>query len=252
MKQVTLVSLYGHKPNSFVEFVRGCSDIIQRSPLVHIFKPYHIDQIHGTIIGLEKFAGFSKPYNARIWKETGDKVVMDFSQLLPVVEKHLPFVVQFGGFSKSFDEFESFGYSPYERSFQTQWGTKCFTLIGWAHKEGDFTTHRLLQEFRNEIESKCHIRHKYHGDNDLFMVLGEIAIPDSTTDNELAQLKDISSSVETKIRDYLIDNKINLTIDSDALSLAQYETTNLDLSSTVSHPLKTSGIDVKFIENLYK
>jgi len=252
MKQVTLVTLYGHKPKSFVEFVRGCSDIIQRSPLVHIFKPYHSDQIHGMIIGLEKLTGFSKPYNARIWEETGDRVAMDFSQLLPVIEKHLPLVVQFGGFPKSFNEFESFGYSPYERSFQIQWETKRFTLIGWAHKEGDFTTHHLLKELRDEVENQSHIRHKYHGDNDLFTVLGEIAFPNSMTENELAQLKDISSSVEIEVRNYLADNRIDLAIDLDALSLAQYETKNLDLSSTVFHPLKTSGIDVKFIENLYK
>ena len=251
MKQVTLVSLYGQKQRSFAELVQGCSDLIFRSPLGGLFKPYQIVQIHGTILGMEKLPGAKEAYNARIWEETGDKVIMNFAQLLPILERYLPLTVHFGGFSKSFNKFESFGHSPYERSFQIQWETKRFTLIGWAHKDCDFTTHRLLQELRNEIESKCHIRHKYRRDNDLFMVLGEIAIPDSMTDNELAQLKDISSSVEVKIRDYLADNRIALAIDLDALSLVQYEDVTLSLSSTVSYSLKTSDIDTNFIESLY-
>ena len=251
MKQVTLVSLYGQKQQSFAELIRGCSDNIFRSPLRGLFKPHQIDQVHGTIVGMEKLTGFKEAYNARIWEETGERVIMDFSQMLPVLEKHFPLTVQFGGFSKSFNEFESFGHSPYERSFQIQWETKRFTLIGWVHQDGDFTTSRLLQKVRDEIENKCHIRHKYRRDNDLFMVLGEIAIPDSMTDNELAQLKDISSSVEVKIRDYLADNRIALAIDLDALSLVQYEDVTLSLSSTVSYSLKTSDIDTNFIESLY-
>ena len=249
MKQVTLVSLYGQKTESLTDLILMCSDIILRSPLARVFEPYHIHQIHATIIGMEKMPEYAEYYNARIGAETGDKVVMDFSQLQAISRRHLPITVQFGGFTESFSEFTSFGRPPFERSFQIQWETGKFIMIGWPYKDGDFTSHRLLQELRDEIDHRCHIRHKYRGDNDLFMVLGELVIPDTITDDERARLMDISAVVETEVRSQLVDNQIDVTMDIDAVSVAQYEVETLSLASTISHRL--ADIDESFIESLY-
>jgi hypothetical protein len=251
MKQVTLVSLYGQKPEALARLIGRCSDIVLRSPLAGVFKPYDIDQIHCTITGMEKLTEYPDPYNARTWMDTGEKVVMDFSQLHPVLQWHLPITVQFGGFLESFNEFESFGRSPYERSFQIQWAAKRFIMIGWSHKNGDFTSHRLLQKLRDEIENRCHIRHKYREDNDLFMVLGEIVIPDLATEKELSQLMEISSVVESEICNHLVNNKINVTIDMDSISIAQYEVETLSPASTIPHRLTGADVDERFIESLY-
>ena len=57
MKQVTLVSLYGHKPEALVQLISDCTAIIQASPLTRVFRPYQVEQIHGTINGLLKSIG---------------------------------------------------------------------------------------------------------------------------------------------------------------------------------------------------
>lgn len=252
MKQVTLVSLYGEKTKSFVQLIQGCSDIILRSPLSHVYKPYQIEQIHGTIVGMERLTGYSEYYNARLWDDTKVKAVMDFDHIIPILRKHLPLTIQLGGFPKSFTDFESFGHFPYERSFQIQWKTKRFTLIGWSHKSHNFTTQRSINNLRDEIESRCHIRHKYRNDNDLFMVLGEITLPDSMTDEELSELEKTASAVESEVRNYLVDNKIDITLNIDDLSFAQYEVETLSPESTVAYRVTDNKVNAKFIESLYK
>ncbi len=251
MRQVTLVSFYGRKNKPLADLIQGCSEFILRSPLERLYRPYHIDQIHGTLLGMEKMAGYAEHYNANLWAETSNKVEMDFTQLLHVLGEHLPMAVQFGGFPRSFTGFESFGRSPYERSFQIQWKTGRFTLVGWPHKDGNFTTRRYLNELRDEIERKCNIRHKYREDNDLFMVLGEIVLPGSMAEEERARFKDISLTIEMAVRDYIVDNKIDVNIDVDAVSVVQYDVETLSLESTVSHRVTDPKMSPDFIEDLY-
>lgn len=144
MRQVTLVSLYGQKRGNLEQLIKMCWKMINDSKLGKVFEPYHMSQIHGTIVGMEKLIGFDNLFNANIWQASGNKVIMRYNEFLNVVTKHLPITVRFGGFDKNYKEFMSFGKTPYERSFQVKWATSKFTLIGWPHKNLNFTDKRVL------------------------------------------------------------------------------------------------------------
>lgn len=251
MKQLTLVSLYGQKQKSLAQLIRGCTEIIQQSELRQVFRPYDPDQIHGTIVGMEKLIGYSKHLNVNLEASSGNKVEMDFTQLLPTLSKHLPMSIRFGGFHSEFNNFNSFGGLPYERSFQVQWSSNRITIIGWPHAKGDFTTTRQLNGLRDSITATCNISHKYKDDNDLFMVLGEITSLGRFSESEIEKLHTAASSVEREVRDYLAGQKLDLVIGLDSVSVVQYEDETLSLDSTVPFRVSNEELNADFISNLF-
>ena len=252
MKQVTLVSLYGQKRKELTELIKSCTDIITASPLRRVFFPYHLQQVHGTLVGMEKLVGYQDHYNANEWEKSNyKKAVMNFEPLISLVKQHFPMTFQFGGFHKAFIQFDSFGRWPYERSFQVQWASKRITLIGWPHRDGNFTSNRLLVRFRDDVANKCSIRHKYTNDNDLFMVLGKIAGLDSITDEEVEAIKQESVYVEEAVRDHLVNQKTEICVEPDDVLIVQYEKEILPLDSTVAHRITNQALDKTFIRGLY-
>ncbi|MEM7132663.1 MAG: hypothetical protein AAF702_40550 [Chloroflexota bacterium] len=251
MKQVTLVSLYGQKTGLVAQLIRDCCHMIEKSPLRRVFRAYHPSQMHGTIVGMEKLIGYSAPFNTNIWSAIGEKVMMGFDQVLPTLQQHFPMTIQFGGFSPFFNQFDSFGNLPYERSFQVQWPTNRFTLIGWPHANGNFTTTRLLNCLRDDLNVQCNVAHKYSGDNDLFIVLGKIVHLERFTDAEIEQLQEAAKTLEVQIRNHLAATKTGVTIELDDISLVQYEMETLPLHSTISHRVTDPGVTPEFISNLY-
>jgi len=167
------------------------------------------------------------------------------------VHQHFPLAFQFGGFSKAFTQFDSFGRLPYERSFQVQWASSRVTAIGWPHRNGDFTSARLLAGFRDDVACKCKIRHKYDNDNDLFMVLGEIADLTSFTDDEVAALKREGKQVEDAVRDLLENHKIEMTVEPDDVFVVQYEKETLPLDTTIAYRITNPGLNAAMISGLY-
>ena len=196
---------------------------------------------------MEKMVGYVDHFNAN---SLSTATPMKFGQLKPTLQKHLPMTVQIGGFKPTFTVFDSFGRRPYERSFQVQWATNRFTLIGWPHKNGDFSI-RQLENLRDEICKECLIKHKYTADNDLFMVLGEIAGHELLSDTELAQLRLATQSVEVDVRDFLAAQKNSIEFDLDQVCVAQYQVETLPLSSTMAYRLHEERVGADFIENLY-
>jgi len=253
MKQVTMVSLYGQKDKKLKRLIEDCWEKINASKFRRIFKPYDMEQIHGTIIGMGKLIGFSELYNANIWHDLEDRRIMDFNDLVDIVKGYLPMTVRFGGFNENYDKFTSLGKIPYERSFQVQWKTSRFTLIGWPHKNGNFTDKKILLELRNEIEKKCNIRHKYarYNDNDLYMVLGEIKWLHLLTNSKLQELKMKSALLEESIREYLRKNYTDVKITDEQVFLAQLEKETLPLDSTNVYYIQDPRINNSFIQNLY-
>jgi len=252
MKQLTLVSLYGPKPEPLARLIRGCTDIIQSSPLGRVFLPYQEGQVHGTIVGMEKLEGHAGLFNANMWLTAGTLAPMDFEPLLPVLRRHLPMTFQFGGFPPAFDAFDSFGRRPYERSFQIQWPAKRATLIGWPHCQGEFAPRRLLNSLRDELAANCNLRHKWGADNDLFMVLGEIAIPGSLSAEEFRMLESAASGLEKEVRDYLAAHKTEVAISCDELAVVQYKNATLAPGSSVPYRITAPGMDAGFIRSLYE
>src|SRR6266850_8186281 len=50
--QTTLVGYYGDKTGNVLELIRSCQDRLSEL-LLSSFRPYELEQVHGTIIGLE-------------------------------------------------------------------------------------------------------------------------------------------------------------------------------------------------------
>jgi hypothetical protein len=90
MRQVTLISLYGQKTKHLEKLINSCVGFIHDSVMRRIFTPYSTNQVHGTLIGMEKLIGFTENFNANTWKEKGKREVMEFSSLLKIIKKHLP------------------------------------------------------------------------------------------------------------------------------------------------------------------
>lgn len=251
MRQVTLISLYGQKPKHLEKLINRCVGYIRDSIMRRIFTPYDTNQVHGTLIGMEKLIDFTKHFNANKWIETGNREIMEFTSLVKIIKKHLPMKIRFGGFEKSFKHFYSFGKKPYERSFQIQWKTNKLTLIGWPHKDGDFITKRPLEELREDISTNCNILHKYKYDNDLFMVIGEIKGLQLLTASELKEIKLSSEKLEENIRNYLAKNITEVEITPEQVFLSRYIDEALPLDSTTVYCIAKPGIDAAFISNLY-
>ena len=252
MKQLTLISLYGKKPANLSDLILRCTEFIQESKLQRVFKPYHMHQIHGTFFGMEKLIGFSECFNANIWTNTGKKEAMNFKLLRETVLQYLPMTVRFSGFGKTFNGFKSFGKYPYERSFQVQWTTNKVTLIGWPHRNDEFSPRMLLKTLRSEVASKCNIRHKYHDDNDLFLVIGEIAGMQFLSDSERRELKTTASNLEEKARIFLESQVVDVEIGSDQVFFARYGIESLPLDSTDIYCINNPEVDNGFLINLYE
>ncbi len=251
VRQLTVISLYGQKPASLLNLIRHCSEFIQGSEFRRVFKPYDLHQIHGTFFGMERLVGFAECFNKNIWIHTGRKEAMNFMPLLETVMKHLPMTVRFGGFGKTFTGFKSAGKFPYERSFQVHWNTNKVTLIGWPHRNDDYTSRLLLKTLRSEITTKCKIGHKYDNDNDLFLVIGEISRIQELSDFERKEIRNSASILEEQLREYLENNMTDVEIGFEQVFIARYDKESLPPNSTNVYCINMPGIDAHFLSNLY-
>jgi hypothetical protein len=252
MKQLSLISLYGQKPPSLASLITRCSEFIQESGFGHIFRPYHLHQIHGTLFGMETLTGSPEWFNANIWSHTGRKEAMNFETLRETVMPYLPMTVRFGGFGKTWNGFTSFGKIPYERSFQVQWTANKVTLIGWPHRKGEFSPSPPLDNLRRDAAAKCNMRHKYDDDNDLFLVLGEITGLEILPDSQRREIKSAASRLEEKVRKFLEKNLIDVEIGYDQVFLARYGKESLPLDSTDVYCISKPEIDAGFMKSLYE
>lgn len=252
MKQLSLISLYGQKPPSLASLITRCSEFIRESRFGHIFRPYHPHQIHGTLFGMETLTGSPEWFNANIWNHTGRKEAMNFEPLREAVMQCLPMTVRFGGFGKAWNGFTSFDKFPYERSFQVQWATNKVTLIGWPHRNDEFSPNLLLDNLRRDVAAKCNMRHKYDDDNDLFLVLGEIAGLEFLPDSQREEIRSAASRLEEKVRKFLEKNSIDVEIGSDQVFLARYGKESLPLDSTDVYCISKPEINAGFMKSLYE
>lgn len=251
MKQLTLISLYNRKSNALRQLLETCIEKIQQSALQPYFQPYPIDQIHGTIIGMEKVNNAHQHFNQNLAITTKKNTVMNCEHFMSTVHQHFPMNVQIGGFQPSFNHFSSLGQSPYQRSLQVQWKNQRVVLIGWPHSNNNFTEKRLLHNARSAFLKNCNIAHKYQDDNDFFMTLGKIVglTPRSATGQSPLAVN--ARQVEVDIKNYLSAQKTHISIDLTSMAIAQYEDATLPLNSTIIHTLNNTKITTDFIASLY-
>jgi len=251
MKQLSLVACYGPKFPEFAELLQRCIELVRQSPLDPYFHPYALEQIHGTLVGMERATGHAGFVNANLLARTGDAIEMNFSGLTTTLAAHLPLAIRFGGFAADARPFLSAGHSPYSRAFSLQWSTGCCTLIGWPHRDGDFTTRRVLNAIRDDLERACGLAHKYPEDNDFFLVLGRLQLPESLAGAELTRLQGAGAVVEAHVRAMLSSRPVDLVLGLDDLRIVAYEDVTLCPGSTASHELRTADLNEEAIRRLY-
>lgn len=196
MRQASLVAFYGAKPARLESFLRRCQDQIhetlQEFEVGIGFRAYALEQIHATVIGLERRtrSGFE---NRNFHAFRGCSKAMRLPQLFKFLVNcsDLPFDAQFGGFGDRDWPFRSRGARPYARSFSLQ-GT-IPVAIGWpcraencdgGHplaRTASLSTEtkvypRVLEDLRRSAQ-RFNVLHRWHrepsdADNDLYLRLG--------------------------------------------------------------------------------
>lgn len=231
MFQKTLITLYGSKLESFCNYVYTLQDIVIKAISKDIFRPYHIEQIHGTLIGMESVTTDKLCFNKNLWESEGKRLEMDFTNLKGIINSCFPMQIRFGGFSSDDHSFLSRGELPYHRSFSIDAENRRIVLIGWPHIAGDFSCHQLLN-FRKRMKKECNVAHKYAFDNDFYLVLGEFQ-----GENEVIN-KEKLVEIQEKIRGYMANNPIDIELNDSNLQIARYSDIRLPLETT-----KTSAIE---------
>ncbi|MBK8501744.1 MAG: hypothetical protein IPL46_05775 [Saprospiraceae bacterium] len=225
---ISLVSQYESKPAVLVNLIVQLQHIL----LDHFgeaFKPYQLEQVHGTIIGIETILmdgqHFSKwcMENEGKAKPINTELLRDFFR-----EKMSSFLMKIGGYQQEVDYgFRSRGTIPFERSFSIQ--SNRAVINGWPiMKIGESARYSdALVNLRNQFKS-INLCHKWnidgYQDNDFFLVLGKIE--QKTTDHERLRI-----SCE-HIRRYLAEHETYFNISSDSLSLVEYEYPELPRDTT--------------------
>jgi len=257
LRQATLVSFHGPKPSGLEQQFLKCQEMIRETPGID-FQPYDVDQIHGTIIGLEKVSG-EELINKNMACNRGRCIAMDIVAFARDLQDspRFPITLQFGGYALDDVSFTSRGQPPYDRSFSIQGGKA--VLIGWPvskkrrgkasgstnRNEGDFN--RSLDDIRKRAQVFS-ILHTYHVsetdvDNDFYMRLGLIK---TTGSNERHILE-----LTHKVRNWLSRNPFTVDLSLRDLTIASYQDEMLPTHSTRRFSIASICRQEAEIERLY-
>jgi hypothetical protein len=168
--QVTLVAHYGQKPPALSALVRHLHGKLQ-DLLGPAFRRYELEQVHGTVIGLEGCRHGQRLMNQNSGSAMNLRGVVDFLR----DPRLQPIRVQVGGYQASGEyAFRSRNTHPYLRSFSIQGDIA--VAMGWPDQRGSYPN--SLDQLRRAFQ-EYGVRHKWHRtddeiDNDFFFVLGRI------------------------------------------------------------------------------
>lgn len=176
---ITAVALYGTKTGEFKKLLETVQALLSES-LRGGFRPYTLDQVHGTVIRLDGVADARTGMivNLRYLEVTGIRRAMDHARALEILAARLkpPLSIRIGGYGPDTPaSFSSRGQHPYERMFSVQ--GNAFVLVGWPLSA---VTAGLspgpLDKLRRAM-NEANILHWYHEpvadvDNDFHLVVG--------------------------------------------------------------------------------
>ena len=252
MAQVTLVALYGHKPPQFARYLNTINQLIQRSPLGPSFRPYALEQIHATIVGLERTATQGAFENANRLAAASERATMDFERALHLARTFPPLTVRFGGFEPDARPFLSQGRQPYVRSFQVNCQQGKVIIIGWHHQGGDFNVHHDLWVLRRRFGEEANVWPKYAEDSDLFITLGELTAASPTDPTGARSDAAAIEALEATVRRQLVKHPVDVRITPAALSFVRYlEPTLASLTSTAL-PVLDSALSAPSLAACYE
>ncbi|HEY1915615.1 MAG TPA: hypothetical protein VGH27_08570 [Streptosporangiaceae bacterium] len=224
---VTAVALYGPKTGEFRRLLKTVQGIC-RQRLGDAFRPYTLEQIHGTVIRLDGLPGpagagpaGAAPVNQRWLEHTGTARAMDLPRALDILAAGFtpPVRVQVGGFRPGAPAaFASRGQTPYERMFSAQ--GDALVLVGWpVSTVAHGLSRRPLDELRHRM-AQAGVWHWYHDspqdvDNDLHLVIGHCA---GAPAREGAPAGDLAGTAGA-VRDYLAGHPAEVDVGADQITI---------------------------------
>jgi hypothetical protein len=240
--QVTLVSFHGDKPSQFATLIRNCQNKLLEW-LKSAFLPYHLDQVHGTIVGLEGWRFAEKIQNKNFLDLRNETRLVDPAALLEFVRSDkFPSIPLFiGGYRSGVDYgFESREKDPYERSFSFQ--KDIAVAMGWPTERS-----KPLNTLRRQFTT-VNVLHKEHPtthavDDDYYFVLGRV-------DRRFANDTLLEDAAES-IRGLLASEVTPITLSRNALSIVAYFDTQLPLGTSCRFSVTDGELDASALLDLY-
>jgi hypothetical protein len=176
---ITTVALYGTKTGALKGLLETVQAILGER-LGAGFRPYSLEQIHGTLIRLDGVTDSQSGLilNLRYRELTGTRRVMDHARALEILAAQLtpPLSIRLGGYGPATPAtFSSRGEHPYERMCSVQ--GDAFVLVGWPTSTvAQGISARPLDQLRRAM-SDANILHWYLNsptdiDNDFHLVVG--------------------------------------------------------------------------------
>lgn len=226
---VTAVAFYGAKTGALKQLAE-CVQEILREQLGSGFRPYTLDQIHGTVIRLD---GFTDPQTGsvvslRYRDGAGPRPPMDHAQAQEILAARLtpPLRIRVGGFrAGEAAAFSSRGKHPYERSFALTRGA--FVMMGWPESTiAHGSAAQPLDGLRRDL-GRANVPHWYHHrpgdvDNDFHLVVGHL----TTAPPDGAGPPDGAAAAVHAVRSYLAGHPARLEVGTGQLAvIASYSPT---------------------------
>jgi hypothetical protein len=225
---LTLVAFYGSKPDPLLQLVDDLQTFLH-SELGSAFSAYTIEQVHGTILGLDGWRVGEEAFNAHMVQASAGTAAMDLRGLFHLMQALPPFQIRIGGFTDTVCyPFTSRGMHPYIRSFSMD--DSSAVMVGWPVAAGSYPM--SLDILRRDCR-QYNVLHKYYRregdiDNDLFLVLGRV-------DRRVVSEEKVEF-VQAKLRQFLADQKsLDLTVLPSDLSVVAYTDVTLPIASSVRY-----------------
>ena len=234
--QVTLVAHYGPKPAELAEHVGVALTAIERSSVGRHFRPYAPDQMHGTIVALDRAparAGFD---NANRLAAAGVRQPMNFARALTLARAFPRLTFRFGGFALDDRRIESAGQTAYERSFQMRPEQGKVIIIGWHHDGENFAAYRALWAVRRRFAAQCGIWPKYDNDSDFYMTLGDLIDLPAPGSADRRRLAGAMRALEAAVRQEFARHPVDVPTAASDLSFVRYSSPALPPTTSRAHP----------------
>lgn len=194
----TVVAWYETLPDGLARLVDRAQATASRR-LGAAFTPRPPEQVHATLVGLERAAAPFDPAPLAAHLRTA---------LAP------PWTIRFGGFAPDDHRYRSRGRPLHERAFGV-YGNKV-VLVGWPLVDG--APARVLAELRLSC-ARFGVAHSYGDDPDVYLVLGEVAdVP--------------AGQAVQAVRHELATTALHVPLSADDLALVTYVDTALPRAST--------------------
>ena len=237
--QVTLVAHYGDKPAALSALVRHLQGRL-RELLGQAFHLYELEQVHGTIIGLEGCRVGPRLLNQHSRSPMNLRGALDFVRS----PRFRPISAQIGGYHvNGAYPFQSRKAHPYLRSFSIQGDIA--VAMGWPNEGGSYPN--SLDQLRRAFQ-QYGISHKWHRtddevDNDFFFVLG-------TIDRNMTDATALKSTTQIVRAELASCGETLIEIDRHTLRLVGYSNPRLPPSTSYSFGLDEPDLPAR-LELLY-